>query len=144
MILAGRRINDGMSTWVAMDVIKTMLQNKIEVSKARVLVMGLTFKENCPDIRNTKVFDLIRELDTLVAEVDVCDPWADTDEVAEEYGVDLASEVPAGPFDAIILAVRHSEFLEFGGDRLRAMLKPRGILYDLKSVLPTGVADARL
>jgi len=144
MILAGRRINDGMSAWVAMDIIKTMLRKKIEVSTARVLIMGLTFKENCPDTRNTKVVDLVRELDALVGSVAVVDPWANAEHVMRDYDIELASDIPEGPFDAVILAVRHDAFYEIGEKRLRALLSPGGVLYDMKDILPVGGADARI
>ena len=144
MILAGRRINDGMAEWVALDIVKTMLHQKLEVSKARVLVLGLTFKENCPDIRNTKVADLFRQLAALVNEVEIYDPFADAAEVHEEYGIDLTEKMPAGPFDAIVLAVRHDEFSQAGADHFRKMLVPNGVLYDLKQVLPVEASDGRI
>jgi UDP-N-acetyl-D-glucosamine/UDP-N-acetyl-D-galactosamine dehydrogenase len=144
MILAGRRISDGMPAWVALDVVKAMLRAKLEISKARVLVMGLTFKENCPDIRNTKVVDLIRALSELVDEVIVCDPHADAGEVRKEYGMELANAPSAGPFEAVVLAVRHAEFLAMGAQRFRAMLAPGGVLYDIKQVLPIEASDARI
>ncbi|MFU0507853.1 nucleotide sugar dehydrogenase [Pseudaminobacter sp. NGMCC 1.201702] len=144
MILAGRRINDGMSEWVALDVVKTMLKRGLEIRKARVLVLGLTFKENCPDIRNTKVADLVRELGSLIGEIAVYDPYANAHEVREEYGIVIESEMPAGPFDAIVLAVNHDEFREIGGAGLRALLVEKGVIYDLKQVLPSADSDARL
>lgn len=144
MILAGRRINDGMSEWVALDIVKTMLKRGLEVSKARVLVLGLTFKENCPDIRNTRVADLVRELNQLVGEVAVYDPYADAHEVNEEYGITMASEMPAGPFAAVVLAVSHDEFRQIGAAGLRERLVNKGVIYDLKQVLPSADSDARL
>lgn len=144
MILAGRRINDGMAQWVALDLVKLMLRHKLEISRARVLVMGLTFKENCPDIRNTKVVDLVRELAALAGEVVVYDPLADPDEVRREYDIELTSSVPQGSFEAILLAVRHDEISGIGAERLRGMLVKGGVLYDLKQVLPVGSSDARL
>lgn len=144
MILAGRRINDGMAEWVALDVIKAMLRNRLEITRARVLVLGMTFKENCPDIRNTKVADLVRELSALVGKVEVHDPHADAGEVHEEYGLDLACEMPAGSFEAIVVAVRHDEFRDMGAAALRSMLTPGGVLYDLKQVLPIEASDVRL
>ena len=144
MILAGRRINDGMAQWVALDVIKQMLRRKLEIGSARMLVMGLTFKENCPDIRNTKVVDLVRELAALAGKVAVYDPLADPVEVRREYDIDCSNTIPQGPFEAIVLAVRHDDISRIGAERLRGMLVPGGVLYDLKQVLPIGASDARL
>jgi UDP-N-acetyl-D-galactosamine dehydrogenase len=144
MILAGRRINDGMAQWVALDVVKLMLRHKLEIGRARILVMGLTFKENCPDIRNSKIVDLVRELSSLAGEVIVYDPLANPAEVRKEYGIKSVETVPEGPFDSIILAVRHDQIGRLGADCLRAMLVPGGVLYDLKQVLPIEASDARL
>lgn len=144
MILAGRRINDGMAQWVALDVVRMMLRRKLEASRARVLVMGFTFKENCPDIRNTKVADLVSELASLVQEVVVYDPLADPEQVREEYGIVMTSKMPDGKFDAIVLSVRHDEIRKLSPERLREVLVSGGVLYDLKQVLPTGMSDARL
>lgn len=144
MILAGRRINDGMAEWVALDVVKLMLRHKLEIGRARILVMGLTFKENCPDIRNSKVVDLVRELSSLAGEVIVYDPLADPVEIRKEYGIESVGTIPEGRFESIILAVRHDQIGELGADRLRAMLVPGGVLYDLKQVLPVAASDARL
>jgi UDP-N-acetyl-D-glucosamine/UDP-N-acetyl-D-galactosamine dehydrogenase len=144
MILAGRRINDGMAKWVALDVVKLMLHQKLEVGRARILVMGLAFKENCPDVRNSKVVDLVRELGSLAGDVAVYDPVVDADEVRAEYDVDALTTVPDGRFDAIVLAVRHEQIMQIGGDRLRSMLVPGGVLYDVKAVLPAGASDGRL
>ena len=144
MILAGRRINDGMASWVAHDVIKVMLKRKLQVSSARVLVMGFTFKENCPDIRNTKVADLVRELASFVSQVVVFDPLADADEAHAEYGIKLSTAMPAGSFEAVVLAVRHDAICALGAERLRALLVPDGVLYDLKQVLPIAMSDASI
>ena len=144
MILAGRRINDGMAQWVALDLVKLMLRHKLEISRARILVMGLTFKENCPDIRNTKVADLVRELSSLASEVIVYDPLADPSEVRKEYDIELTATVPQGPFEAILLAVRQDDISGIGAERLRGMLVRGGVLYDLKQVLPVESSDARL
>jgi UDP-N-acetyl-D-glucosamine/UDP-N-acetyl-D-galactosamine dehydrogenase len=107
-------------------------------------VMGLTFKENCPDIRNTKVVDLVRELGSLAGEVMVYDPLADPDEVRHEYDIESSVAIPDGTFDAIVLAVRHDQIHALGAERLRSMLRPGGVLYDLKQVLPIDASDARL
>jgi UDP-N-acetyl-D-glucosamine/UDP-N-acetyl-D-galactosamine dehydrogenase len=144
MILAGRRINDGMAQWVALDLVKLMLRHKLEIGRARILVMGLTFKENCPDIRNTKVVDLVRELGSLSREVVVYDPLADAEEVRKTYGIVSTADIPKGPFEAIVLAVRHDTINGIGAERLRGMLVPGGVLYDLKQVLPIEASDARL
>jgi UDP-N-acetyl-D-galactosamine dehydrogenase len=144
MILAGRRINDGMAVWLAHDIIKTMLRRHQRVDSARVLVMGVTFKENCPDVRNSKVADLVRELEAFAQRVDIYDPLADPEGVREELGLRVTSTLPEGPYDGIILAVRHDEIHRLGAERLRALLAPNGLLYDLKWVLPAGASDARI
>ncbi len=144
MILAGRRINDGMAQWVALDLVKLMLRHKLEIGRARILVMGLTFKENCPDIRNSKVVDLVKELGSLAGEVVVYDPLANPAEVHREYDIESVATMPEGRFESIILAVRHDQITGLGVDRLRAMLVPGGVLYDLKQVLPIAASDARL
>src|SRR6478672_3250378 len=137
MILAGRRINDGMAGFVARDVIKAMLKRKIKMDDARVLVMGFTFKENCPDTRNTKVADLVRELSGFV-EVVIYDPIADKDDALHEYGVKIDDKLPSGKFQAIVLAVRHTEIMELGRARLDQSLAPGGLIYDVTGVLPPG------
>jgi UDP-N-acetyl-D-galactosamine dehydrogenase len=144
MILAGRRINDGMAAWVALDVIKTMLQKQLEVARSRILILGLTFKENCPDIRNTKVVDLIREFQKLSIAVDVFDPVADRDEVYREYGIQTLTSLEDTQYDAAVVAVRHRQFCSMDQGWFRSLLKQNGVLYDLKNVLPTNASDARL
>ncbi|MGH6791754.1 MAG: nucleotide sugar dehydrogenase, partial [Methyloceanibacter sp.] len=144
MILAGRKINDGMAAYVANDVIKTMLQRKQNVDGARVLVMGFTFKENVPDTRNTKVADLVRTLQDFVAEVVVYDPMADAEHARQEYGIDLTNEPPRGPFDAVILAVKHAPIAELGEAGIKALLAPGGLIYDLKGILPHTVSHGRI
>lgn len=144
MILAGRRINDGMAAFVAQDIIKTMLRKRLRVDGARILVLGFAFKQNCPDVRNTKVFNLCNELKAFGHHVTVYDPLALADEVKHEYGIDLAPELPKGPFDAVVLAVRHDAFAEFGEAKLRELLVPSGLIYDLKEVLPVGASDVRI
>ena len=144
MILAGRRINDRMAGWVALDIVKAMLHRKIDVAAARVLVLGITFKENCPDIRNTKIADLVAELQALVGEVVVHDPEADADEVESAYGLTLAREMPQGAFEAVVVAVGHQSFRTAGPERLRALLTENGILYDMKQVFPADASDARI
>src|SRR6516164_6122719 len=143
MILAGRRINDGMAAFVANDVIKTMLKRKQSIDRARILVMGFTFKENVPDSRNTKVADLVRTLRDFVAEVVVYDPMADAELARHEYGLSVANELPKGPFDAIIVAVKHEPIARMGEAGIKALLAPGGLIYDLKGVLPPSVSHAR-
>jgi UDP-N-acetyl-D-galactosamine dehydrogenase len=144
MILAGRRINDGMASYVANDVIKTMLKRKQSIDRARVLVMGFTFKENVPDTRNTKVVDLVRTLRDFVAEVVTYDPMADVELAKHEYGIDLTNKLPQGPFDAIILAVKHEPIAKLGESGIKALLAPDGLIYDLKGILPPAASHARI
>jgi len=144
MILAGRRINDGMAAFIANDVIKTMLKRKQSIDGARVLVMGFTFKENVPDTRNTKVVDLVRVLRDFVAEVVVYDPMADIELAKHEYGIDIVNEMPKAQFNAIILAVKHAPITELGEGGVSALLAPGGLIYDLKGILPRDVSHARI
>jgi UDP-N-acetyl-D-galactosamine dehydrogenase len=144
MILAGRRINDGMAAFVANDVIKTMLKRRQSIDRARILVMGFTFKENVPDTRNTKVVDLVRTLRDFVAEVVIYDPMADIELAKHEYGLTLTNELPKGPFDAIILAVKHEPIAKLGEAGIKALLAPGGLIYDLKAILPPSVSHARI
>jgi len=143
IILAGRRLNDGMGVYVVGQMIKEMLKRKIHVQGARVLVMGLTFKENCPDLRNTRVVDVLAELADYGVEVDVHDPWADAEEARAEYGIDLVKSPQEGTYDGIIYAVAHSSFVE-GGANPRAYGKSDHVLYDLKNFLPRDMSDLRL
>ena len=144
IILAGRRLNDGMSSFVAGQLVKALLRKRIHVQGARVLVMGLAFKENCPDIRNTRVIDVIYELRDYGIEVDVLDPWVDAAEAQREYGVALIEEPKTDAYDGIILAVAHQEFADMGVSAVRALGRKQHVLYDLKYVLPTSQADLRL
>ena len=144
VILAGRRINDGMGRHVADRVIRLMLQKRIHVSGAKVLILGLTFKENCPDLRNTRVTDIIDEFKTCHANVDVYDPWCDADEAKHEYGLDLIAAPAPGTYDALVLAVAHHQFIEMGTAKLRALGHENCVLFDVKDVLPKGSADDRL
>jgi UDP-N-acetyl-D-galactosamine dehydrogenase len=144
MILAGRRINDNMSLYVASQVVKLMLKKSIQPSSARVLMLGLAFKENCPDVRNTKVVDIVNELTTYGAAVDVHDPWCDADEAKHEYGLDLVAEPQNGAYDVVIIAVAHDEFRALGADGIRAFGKETSVLYDIKYVLPPELVDDRL
>ncbi len=144
VILAGRRINDGMGGYVARELVKEMIRRGVLVKGARVLVMGLAFKENTPDLRNTRVIDIVRELADYGAEVDVWDPWIATDAAREEYGVDLVEAPAAGAYDGLVLAVAHREFADLGVERIRAFGRPQAVLFDVKAMLPAGAADLRL
>ena len=144
IILAGRRLNDSMGAYVAGQLVKKMLKCKLSVHGARVLVMGLTFKENCPDLRNTRVTDVIDELRDFGAEVDVFDPWVSAKEAKDEYGINLVSAPVNGYYDAIILAVAHDEFVALGSEGIRQFGKPGHVIYDLKYVLPIDESDLRL
>jgi UDP-N-acetyl-D-glucosamine/UDP-N-acetyl-D-galactosamine dehydrogenase len=144
VILSGRRINDGMGQHVAERVIRLMLQKRIHVAGAKVLVLGLTFKENCPDLRNTRVTDVIDEFKACHAEVDVYDPWVDPAEALHEYGLTLVSEPRPASYDAIVLAVAHHQFTDMGATALRALGKPDCVLFDVKNVLPREAVDDRL
>ncbi len=143
VILAGRRINDGMGRYVAGEIIKKMIRRKLSVSDARVLVLGLTFKENCPDLRNTRVTDIIQELTSYGAEVSVYDPWVDPDEAKRVCGIRPLTSLGDG-YDAIVLAVAHEQFITMGAEKIRALGHDGAILYDIKSVLPKDAVDARL
>lgn len=145
VILAGRRINDGMGAHVADETIKLMLRKGIPVLGARVLVLGLTFKENCPDVRNTKVVDIIDTLRNYHVQVDVYDPWIDVSEAQHEYGLDCLPQPPEpGKYSAVILAVGHRQFAEAGEHAIKAWGRPGAVLFDVKGILPYGAADARL
>ena len=140
IILAGRRMNDGMGNYVAAEVVKLMVQKDIKVKGSKILVLGITFKENCPDVRNTKAVDVIASLQSYGAEVTVYDPWASPDEVQKEYLQTTTRELPHGQFEAIVLTVSHKEFRQID---IRAMLSPNGVVYDVKSFLDCEV-DKRL
>ncbi|SFT85474.1 Vi polysaccharide biosynthesis UDP-N-acetylglucosamine C-6 dehydrogenase TviB [Halomonas saccharevitans] len=144
VILSGRRINDGMGAYVAGQLVKQMIKRRIHVQGARVLVMGLTFKENCPDLRNTRVVDIIRELADYNIAVDVLEPRVDKDEAEREYGIRPVVEPETGAYDAVILAVAHREFRELGVEHIRAWGKLKHVLYDLKYLLPKEAVDLRL
>ncbi|GAA4348894.1 Vi polysaccharide biosynthesis UDP-N-acetylglucosamine C-6 dehydrogenase TviB [Kangiella taiwanensis] len=144
MILAGRRLNDAMGQYVVAQLVKTMLKKRIHVEGANVLVMGLTFKENCPDLRNTKVVDMIRELEEYNINVDVVDPWVSRDEALNDYRLTVKTEVKHQYYDAIILAVAHEEFRAMGAEAIRAYGKTNHVLYDLKFILPKNDSDIRL
>ncbi|CDM25726.1 Vi polysaccharide biosynthesis UDP-N-acetylglucosamine C-6 dehydrogenase TviB [Castellaniella defragrans] len=144
IILAGRRLNDSMGSYVVSQLVKAMTKRRIQVQGSRVLVMGLAFKENCPDLRNTRVVDIVRELGEYSIEVDVYDPWVDPAEARHEYGITPVAQPAAGAYDGIILAVAHHQFAAMGAAALRALGKPEHVLYDLKYVLAAGESDLRL
>ena len=144
IILAGRRLNDGMGAYVASQLVKSMTKKSIQVQGSRVLIMGLAFKENCPDLRNTRVVDIVHELADYDVSVDVFDPWVNAEEAEKEYGLTLITEPELGQYDGIILAVAHNEFKELGAEKIRALGKASHVLYDLKYVLERGESDLRL
>jgi UDP-N-acetyl-D-glucosamine/UDP-N-acetyl-D-galactosamine dehydrogenase len=144
MILAGRRLNDGMGQYVVSQLVKKMLKKRIHVEGANVLVMGLTFKENCPDLRNTKVIDIVSELKEYNINVDIVDPWCASHEAEHEYGLSLCERPQANYYDAIIIAVSHNEFRAMGAEAIHALGKSEHVLYDLKYVLNKESVDMRL
>ena len=144
VILSGRRINDGMGQYTATQLVKAVSRKKIHLDEARVLVLGITFKGNCPDIRNTKIVDMIKELESFNMNVDCYDPWANPTEVQHEYGIKLEPEIHPGVYDAIVLAVDHSTFKEWGEEKIRSYGKAKHVLYDVKYVLKKHESDLRL
>lgn len=144
IILAGRRLNDSMGPYVVSQLVKAMTKRRIHVEGAKVLVMGLTFKEDCPDLRNTRVVDIVAELRDYNCEVDVYDPWVTADEAHHEYGITPISELKPGTYDGIILAVAHHQFKDIGEKGIRAFGKSQHVLYDLKYILPPNASDLRL
>ncbi len=144
IVLAGRRLNDGMGAYVVTQLVKAMTRRRIMVDGARVLVMGLTFKENCPDLRNTRVVDIVHELEGYGVKADVHDPWVSAEEAKDEYGLELVAEPQPGAYDAIVLAVAHDQFKEMGEAKFRALGKEAHVLYDLKYLLPAAGSDLRL
>lgn len=144
IILAGRRLNDAMGEYVSTQLVKAMIQRGIAIKDARILVMGLTFKENCPDLRNTRVVDIVREMASYGCQVDVYDPWVDADEAQHEYGISPICEPPAGGYDAIVLAVGHEQFRAMGSAAIHSLGKSEHVLYDLKYVLDASQSDLRL
>jgi UDP-N-acetyl-D-galactosamine dehydrogenase len=144
IILAGRRLNDSMGAYVVTQLVKQMTKQRIHVQGARVLVMGLTFKENCPDLRNTKVVDIVRELADYEVTAEVFDPWVSATDAQHEYGFATIEKPEPGAYDAIILAVAHQQFKAMGADALRALGKPEHVLFDLKYILGPAESDIRL
>lgn len=144
MILAGRRLNDNMGCYVVSQVVKLMLQKRIHVNKSKILMMGLTFKENCPDLRNTRVIDMIEELENYGAVVDVYDPWVNAEEAQHEYEIMPVKQPEAETYDAIILAVGHDQFKQLTVNEIHAFGKENHVLYDIKYILKTDDVDGRL
>lgn len=142
IILAGRRLNDGMGSYIAKEVVKLMLKNEIKILRSKILLMGITFKENCPDIRNTRVIDIYNELRDYDIQVDVYDPWADPEEVKREYNIEIVQN-PAKRdyYDGLILAVSHDKYLDFD---FNSCVKSNGVIYDVKGVLPRTITSGRL
>ncbi|QKX06874.1 nucleotide sugar dehydrogenase [Aquimarina sp. TRL1] len=141
IILAGRRLNDSMGQYVASEVIKLMVQKDIKIKNAKVLVLGITFKENCPDVRNTRAVDVINNLKSFGTDITIYDPWANPEEVAHEYELETVTELPEETFDAVVLAVAHKEFLSLD---LQKLLNKNGVLYDVKGILDTSLVNGRL
>lgn len=144
IILSGRRINDGMGEYVVSRLVKLMLKKRLHVQDSNVLIMGLTFKENCPDLRNTRVVDIIKELETYGVNIHVYDPWVDPEEAVVEYGIKPIATLEEGRFDAIVLAVAHEQFKQMDIKQVRALGKPDSVIYDLKYLFPADLTDERL
>ena len=144
IILAGRRLNDGMGAYVVTQLVKAMLKKRIQVEDAKVLILGLSSKENCPDIRNTRIIDIVNELKEYHTQIDVYDPWVDAAEAEHEYGISPISNLENGKYDAVILAVAHHQFKDMGVQAIRALGKSEHVLYDLKYVLSQAESDLRL
>lgn len=144
IILAGRRLNDNMGNYVSGQLIKAMIKKGINVEGSNVLILGFTFKENCPDIRNTRIIDVVKELGNYSCNVDIYDPWVDAEEVEEEYGIIPVSEIKAASYDAIIVAVGHEQFKAMGSTDIRGFGKDKHVLYDLKYILSPEQSDVRL
>ena len=144
IILAGRRLNDGMGAYISSQLAKLMIRNGLQVKNARILLMGLSFKENCPDIRNTKIVDVVGELKDFGCNIDIYDPWVLPNEALSEYGFSLITELVSNSYDAIVILVGHDLFKEMGSEKIHSLGKNRHVLFDVKSILPRGSADLRL
>jgi len=145
ILMASRRINDSMGRHVAASVIKRMIQKRISLSDARILILGLTFKENCPDLRNTRVVELAREFEQYGAKVDIHDPWADPEQTRHEYGIELLGTLPhQADYDAVLLAVAHDQYRALGIEGVRRLGQPAVVVYDIKSIFPKDAVDGRL
>jgi len=144
IILAGRRLNDSMGEYVVTQLVKTMIKKRIQIEGAKVLVLGLSFKENCPDVRNTKVIDIVHELQKYNVEIDVHDPWINANEANREYSITPISQPVSNQYDGIILAVAHEQFIKMGIEKIRALGKDNHVLYDLKYLFTKEDTDIRL
>ena len=144
MILAGRRLNDGMGGYVVSQLIKSMMNKKITIENSKVLIMGLTFKENCPDLRNTKVIDIYNELAEYSVNVDVYDPWCSSEEALSKLGITVIEAPIKNKYDAIIFTVAHSEFKKMSQNSIKKLRKPKSVIFDLKYILPKEESDFRL
>jgi UDP-N-acetyl-D-galactosamine dehydrogenase len=144
VILAGRRINDGMGSYIAERIVKLLTQKRIHVVDSRILVMGLTFKENCPDLRNTRVVDVIHDLLEFNTRIDVYDPWVSSEEAEAEYGISLIDEPQPGDYDAVLLAVAHQQFIDLGLEQIRSLCKPEHVIFDVKYLFPYEAGLSRL
>lgn len=144
IILSGREINDGMGLYVVGQVIELMNKKAIPIENARVLIMGFTFKENCPDVRNTRVIDMIEAFKARNTQVDVYEPWGDPAEIEHEYGITPVGEPAVDHYDAVIMAVAHDEFKAMGPDKIKSFAKAKSIIYDIKNILPVGMVDGSL
>lgn len=141
VMFSSRRLNNGMGAYVAEETIKCMNKKGVMVKDAKILILGITFKENCPDIRNTKIVDIYNTLRDYTGDITVYDPWADSNKVQHEYGIEIVNEVPEGNFDAVILGVAHKEFLSLD---VKSLVKDGGVIYDVKGILPRDIIDGRL
>jgi UDP-N-acetyl-D-galactosamine dehydrogenase len=144
VILAGRRINDRMGPYVARSALKMASGRGLPLAGEKALVLGLSFKENCPDIRNTRAVDIVRELADWGMDVDVHDPWVDADEARQEFGLELVRTLGSGRYAVVVLAVAHRQFADWSEQQLRDLLVPGGVIYDVKGCWPQGWSDARL
>ena len=144
IIVAGRRINDSMGKFVAATLVKEMLKRKLSLADAKVAVLGMTFKENCPDIRNSRSIDVVRELQSYGIEVDVDDPLADKEQIQKEYNMVFPDTLEQGAYSGVVVAVGHDQYKKMGPDGIKALLTPNGVLFDVKSIFPHGTADLRL
>jgi len=144
IILAGRRLNDGMGAYISSQLVKLMMRHSIQVRNSKILLMGLSFKENCPDIRNTRIVDVIAELEDFECDLDVYDPWVLPEVALNEYGIELTTELNPASYDAIVLLVAHDDFKKMGVDKIHTLGKERHVLFDIKSIFPRDRTDLRL
>ncbi len=144
MILAGRRVNDGMGRYIASEIVKLMLKKRIQVADANVLILGLTFKEDCPDLRNTRVMDIIDELTSYEAKIEVYDPGANQQEAEDRYGVTMIESLPDNHYDAVVLAVAHREFQTLHKEDFQRICRAQAVIYDVKHILPDSLTDGCL